>query len=134
MKAQTRKLVLYRALLVLILVLSGYLPEYIKVANAADPAAKYSATCLACHGGSFDKLASKKPTFKVSDDRVVNPHKYIPHNEKKAENVPNCTDCHVKHSIAPMEKVDLSKVKVDSCFLSCHHTQNFERCSTCHTH
>jgi hypothetical protein len=107
-------------------------PEFIQVANAADPSAKESAACLACHGGSFDKLSSKKPAFKAPTGEIINPHVYIPHKERKAENVPNCTDCHSKHSLPPAGKIDLSQVKVDSCFRACHHDNNFKPCQDCH--
>jgi hypothetical protein len=105
-----------------------------KVAVAADKTAQGPAACLACHGGSFEKLVSKTPAFKVSSGETINPHQYIPHNEKIAKSVPNCTDCHSKHPIPLREKIDLSKVTVESCFLNCHHAQSFERCDNCHKH
>jgi len=128
---KTKKILYGGALFVLILIIAGYLLRYINSVQA-DTGAQGPAACLACHGGSFEKLASQKPAYKASSGEIVNPHQYIPHNEKKPENVPNCTDCHSTHPIPPKEKIDLSKVNVDSCFLSCHHQQNFEPCNNCH--
>ena len=132
MKIQTRGLVLCGLFLVLALTLCAYLSESVKFADAAATEAQSPAACLTCHGQSFDKLVDKKPFFKAPSGEIVNPHQYIQHNERKVENMPNCTDCHSMHPIPLKEKIDLSKVNVDSCFLSCHHQQNFERCSNCH--
>ncbi len=132
MKTKAKRLVLCGAFLVLASIRGGYLAHSIKFADAANEAAKGPTACLTCHGGSFDKLASKEPSFKASSGEMINPHRFIPHNEKKVENVPDCTDCHSTHPIPPKGKIDLSKVNVDTCFLACHHQQNFERCNTCH--
>jgi hypothetical protein len=130
MKTQIKVITLWVLFLALALIVGVYLSDTMKVADAADNA-EGPAACLACHGGSFDKLASKKAAFKAPSGEIINPHQYVPHNEKKAENVPNCIDCHSAHPIPPKEKIDLSKVTVDSCF-SCHHEKNFNRCNTCH--
>ncbi len=132
MKIKTKIPVIARLLVVLALLLGGYLSESVNFANAEDKAAPGPAACLACHGGSFEKLASKKPSFKASSGEIINPHQYLQHDLKTVENIPNCTDCHSTHPIPLKEKVDLSKVNVESCFLSCHHQQNFERCNNCH--
>jgi len=124
--------IMWGVFLVLPLCMAFYFSINGKFATAADKAANDSVTCLACHGDSFEKLVSKKPTFKASSNEIINPHQYVPHNEKKAENVPNCTDCHSTHPIPPKEKIDLSKVNADNCFLSCHHTDTFQRCGNCH--
>lgn len=100
--------------------------------TAPDEEPKGPAACLSCHGGSFDKLAAKTPGFKTESGLIVNPHQYIPHNKKEIENVPNCLDCHTAHSNPPKEKIDLSRVEVESCYASCHHMRNFEKCSKCH--
>ena len=119
-------------MLILPVMLIGYLSESIKIANAADTAAQGPAACLACHGRSFDKLAAKKATFKAPSGETINPHMYVPHDETKAENVPDCTNCHSPHPVPLKGKNDLSKVSIDHCYLSCHHQQNFERCDKCH--
>ncbi len=131
MKTQTIRIALWGVFFTLAFITGLSLFDTMKVADAADEGKQGSATCLACHGGSFDKLASKEPFFKAPSGEIINPHKYVPHNEKKAENVPNCTDCHSAHPIPPTGKVDLSKINVDNCF-GCHHAQNFQQCSNCH--
>ena len=103
-----------------------------KIADAAGNGANGQAACVNCH--EFDELASMKPAFKAPSGEIINPHRYIPHSEKKPENVPDCADCHTPHPIPPMEKIDLSKIGVESCYLSCHHQQNFEPCDDCHKH
>jgi hypothetical protein len=134
MTTQAKRITLWGLFLAVAFVLGLYLSAATKVADAADKAAQGPAACLACHGGSFETLVSKKPSFKAASGETVNPHRYIPHNEKKVESVPNCFDCHSMHPIPPKEKIDLSKIKVDSCFLACHHAQSFERCDNCHKH
>ena len=114
-------------------ILAGsYLMTYVKPADSAEKENKGPAACLACHGGTFEKLASKKPSFKAPSGEIINPHQYLDHSVRTPENTPSCTDCHSTHPIPPKDKVDLSKVNIDSCFLSCHHQQNFERCGNCH--
>jgi hypothetical protein len=117
--------------LLLILIGSFYLSQTTKVADAVDKEPQGSTSCLSCHGGSFDKLADKKASFKT-DSGLVNPHQFIPHSEKKNGNVPNCLDCHTPHPNPPKERVDLSKVNVENCYVSCHHMQRFEKCGKCH--
>ena len=131
MKTQIIRITLWGLFFTLALIVSLSLFGTMKVARAADEGKQGPAACLACHGESFEKLASEKPAFKAPSGEIINPHKYIPHNEKKAENVPNCTDCHSTHPIPPKGKIDLAKVNVDSCF-GCHHSMNFQQCSNCH--
>ncbi len=112
-----------------------YLSHTTTVADAVDKETQgvaASAACLSCHEGSFDKLAEKKASFKTESGLLVNPHQFIPHGEKKAENVPNCLDCHTSHPNPPKEKIDLAKVEVESCYVSCHHLRTFNKCVGCH--
>jgi len=134
MKTQAQRLTLWGLFLFLALILTWNLSDSGKYADAAEKAAKGPEACLACHGGSFDKLIEKKTAHKAAGGETINPHKYIPHNENKTENVPDCLGCHSQHTIPPKGKIDLSKVNIESCYLSCHHQQNFERCSNCHDH
>lgn len=131
MKPKQKRTALLGFFLLLTLIPAFYLSHIIKAADAVDKKPQGAAVCLPCHGGSFDKLAAKKASFKT-DSGMVNPHQFIPHNEKKAENVPDCLDCHTAHPNPPREKIDLSKVNVENCYLSCHHQQNFEKCEICH--
>lgn len=132
MKKKIQRRMLYGGLLILPLIWFGYLAESAKLAHAADTAAKGPGACLACHGGSFDKLAAKKASYKAPSGETINPHMYVPHDEKKPENVQDCTNCHSPHPIPLKEKINLTKVSIDNCYLSCHHQQNFERCDKCH--
>jgi hypothetical protein len=115
----------------------------IQVADAAPKATKASkpektkaeikpVACINCH--PFEALNARTASFKAEKGEIVNPHVYVPHNEKKPENIQDCTNCHTAHPIPLKEKVDLSKINLDSCYLSCHHQQNFEPCGKCHKH
>jgi hypothetical protein len=132
MKTKTHRLTLLGLFLFLALILDWNLPDSGNYADSAEKAAKGPEICLACHGGSFDKLVEEKGAYKTANGETVNPHQYIPHNEKKAENVPDCLGCHSEHPVPHEGKVDLSKVNLESCYISCHHQQNFDRCSNCH--
>ena len=116
--------------LLLALIVSFYLFDTTNTADAVDKQNQSASVCLSCHG-PFEKLADQKPGFKT-DTGLVNPHQFVPHKEKKAENVPNCLNCHTPHSNPPKEKVDLSSVNVESCYVKCHHMQNFGKCNKCH--
>jgi hypothetical protein len=131
MRTEIRRLI-RASLLFLIVISGGYMVGQGRIAYGAE--ANVQAACLKCHGGSFDTLASRKPAFKAHNGEMVNPHQYVPHNEKKSENVPDCMNCHTRHPIPPREKIDLSKINLDSCYLSCHHEQNFQPCGKCHQH
>jgi len=131
MKPKQKKFTGLGFFLFLTLIMVFSLSDTAKVADAVDQKPQSPTVCLPCHGGSFDKLANKEATFKTKSG-LVNPHQFIPHNEKKAENVPNCLDCHSAHPNPPKEKIDLSKVNVENCYLSCHHQENFEKCDNCH--
>ena len=131
MKPNQKRTFLLGLSLFLPLILAFYLSGITKAADAVDKKPRGAAACLPCHGGSFDELAAKKASFKT-DSLMVNPHQFIPHNEKKAENVPDCLECHTAHPNPPREKIDLSKVNIENCYLSCHHQQNFEKCDNCH--
>ena len=126
-------------LLIFAALMLGVLLVYaIQVADAATKTPKSNKTkteikpvaCVSCH--SFEALNARKASVKADRGEIVNPHIYIPHNENKPENVQDCTNCHTMHPIPLKEKVDLSKVNIDSCYLSCHHQQNFESCNKCH--
>ena len=138
MKTRSKPLSLHGLLIFAVLILGVFLVYAIQAADAAPKTSKNNKTkteikpvaCVSCH--SFEALNARKASFKAEKGEIVNPHVYIPHNEKKPENVQECTDCHTVHPIPLKEKVDLSKINLDSCYLSCHHQQNFERCNNCH--
>ena len=140
MKKKAKRLALYGLFIFSALILGMYLVYAIQVADAATKTTKPAktkaetkpASCVTCH--SFEELAAGKASFKTESGDMVNPHRYIPHNEKKPENVPDCTNCHTEHPNPPTEKIDLSKVDINNCYLSCHHQQNFEPCGKCHKH
>jgi hypothetical protein len=82
--------------------------------------------CLDCHG-PFEKLAANSPTIKTKDKRVINPHRYVPHDSTDA---PECAGCHEEHPVPPVEPVK-KPTSVAWCY-SCHHLQDFTDCKECH--
>lgn len=86
--------------------------------------------CLACHG-PFEKVIQGGAKFKISEEEIINPHKYVPHDSQEA---PECTECHiVPHAIPLQDKSTVEKPRdVDFCYGGCHHMRNFQPCQTCH--
>ena len=84
--------------------------------------------CVMCHG-SVENLIKKNVQAKV-DGGTVNPHKYIPHNEKTDDKFPECTVCHTPHAIPPQKGAKASAT-LDTCY-ECHHNFTFEPCKNCH--
>ncbi|HUP04982.1 MAG TPA: hypothetical protein VMU19_13395 [Bryobacteraceae bacterium] len=90
--------------------------------------------CLGCHG-PFDKLAADTAKYVAPSGEKVSPHRYVPHDSKKEEDIPECTNCHKAHAPdAPPAagSVDLTKVGVQWCYDACHHEKNFTSCKQCH--
>jgi len=98
--------------------------------GAKKPAGKLGKDqCLACHG-SFEKLVKAEAKFKMPAGETVNPHKYIPHD---STDVPECTECHIAHTIPLQDKSAVEKPKdVQFCYDGCHHMKNLQSCKTCH--
>jgi len=91
--------------------------------------------CLGCHG-PFDKLVGISDKYVAPSGEKTSPHRYVPHDSKKDEDIPECTKCHVAHPLDPLPaqgSVDLSKVNVQWCYDSCHHQKNFVSCKECHS-
>ncbi len=86
--------------------------------------------CLACHG-PFDKLTAAPKSFAPASGPRINPHMYVPHEKKDAASIPECLNCHKVHPVPLKSKEEQPKANVDWCF-SCHHTQEFSACKTCH--
>ena len=107
-------------------------PSITATAAAGTQPSVATATCLACHGGSFDKLIASNAVFKDQAAETVNPHRYVPHNLKDAKSIPDCTLCHTPHPLVAKPQVDLSTVNVDYCFKACHHQNDFTPCAVCH--
>ena len=104
-------------------------------AAGTNPAAVSKDVCLGCHG-PFDKVIAASTKYVASSGEKISPHQYIPHDAKGAVNVPECTNCHTAHMLSPLPtagSIDLSKVGVDWCYLTCHHQNNFTPCIKCHT-
>lgn len=97
-------------------------------ASTAAPKDRPASTsaCLDCHG-PFETLAATAPTIKTNDKRVINPHRYVPHDSKDA---PECAGCHEEHPVPPVEPVK-KPTSVAWCY-SCHHLQDFTDCKECH--
>jgi hypothetical protein len=102
---------------------------------AAQADAKPSqAECLSCHG-PFDKLTSVTDKYTAPSGEKISPHRFVPHDSTKDEDVPECTNCHTAHPLDPLPthgSVDLSKVDVKWCYETCHHEKNFTSCKQCH--
>ena len=103
-------------------------PEKTTTAPAAKSSDDPSGTCLKCHG-PFEKLISAPANYEVEDGKKVNPHKYIPHDQKE---VPKCTECHKPHPVPRESKEKLTNANVEMCYSQCHHMRNFQPCKDCH--
>jgi hypothetical protein len=86
--------------------------------------------CLGCHG-PFDKIAKATENWKAPSGETTTPHRYIPHD---SEDVPECTECHMPHTLLPLpDKSAVVKPKdMEFCFNACHHAKNLQPCKTCH--
>lgn len=101
-------------------------------AQAADKPTK--AECLNCHG-PFDKLTADTGNYIAPSGEKISPHRFVPHDSKKDEDIPECTNCHTAHPLDPLPthgSIDLSKVDVKWCYETCHHEKNFTSCKQCH--
>jgi hypothetical protein len=90
--------------------------------------------CLTCHG-PFDKLVEASVKYVAPSGEKGSPHRYVPHNSKAEEDIPDCTHCHAKHALDPLPEkgsIDLSKVSVKWCYDQCHHEKNLTSCKECH--
>jgi len=90
--------------------------------------------CLDCHG-PFEKITEATANWVAPSGEKTSPHRYVPHDSKQASDIPECTNCHAAHTIAPPPtagSIDLKKVKVDWCYTTCHHEKNFKPCKECH--
>lgn len=104
------------------------------VAGAASRTAAPPASCLDCHG-PFDKLTEATAAWKAPSGEKTSPHRYVPHDSKKADDVPDCKNCHAEHAVSPPPatgSIDRSKITVDWCYKTCHHEKTFEPCKKCH--
>ena len=101
---------------------------------AAQSPTVAKSTCLSCHG-PFDKLIEGTGNYIAPSGEKISPHRYVPHDSKKDEDVPECTNCHAAHSLDPLPtpgSIDKSKLDVKWCYDSCHHEKNFTSCKECH--
>jgi hypothetical protein len=90
--------------------------------------------CLACHD-NFDKLIESTGGYQAPSGEKGSPHRYVPHDSKKKEDIPECTHCHKAHAMDPLPKkgsLDKSKVGIQWCFEACHHEKTLESCKHCH--
>jgi hypothetical protein len=96
--------------------------------------AKAQNECLGCHG-PFSDLIKATTNYVAPSGEKVSPHRYVPHDSKEDENIPQCTQCHTAHALDPLPSkgsIDVSKISVQWCYTSCHHQKNFTPCKTCH--
>jgi hypothetical protein len=104
------------------------------VVAAAPVASDASNECLGCHG-PFDKLSADTANYVAPNGEKSSPHRYVPHDSKAEEDIPDCTNCHPAHPLDPLPKkgsIDLSKVTIKWCYDACHHKKNFTSCKKCH--
>ena len=93
--------------------------------TTAAAVSKY--VCLGCHG-PFNKIIASSTNYVAPSGEKTSPHRYVPHDANAAVNIPECTNCHTAHSLSPLPtagSIDLSKVGVGWCYVSCHHQNNF---------
>jgi len=101
-------------------------------AQAGDKPSKTE--CLGCHG-PFEKMTAVTHKYTAPSGEKISPHRFVPHDSKKDEDVPECTNCHTAHPLDPVPthgSIDLSKVDVKWCYETCHHEKNFTSCKQCH--
>jgi hypothetical protein len=102
---------------------------------ASGPAAGDSKKeCLACHG-PFDKLIEASSKYVAPSGEKTSPHRFVPHDSNKEEDIPECTHCHKAHPLDPLPaegSIDLSKTAVQWCYDACHHEKNLTSCKKCH--
>jgi hypothetical protein len=113
----------------------GVVSQSSSIVLAAQAAAKpLKAECLGCHG-PFEKMTAVTDKYTAPSGEKISPHRFVPHDSTKDEDVPECTNCHAPHALDPLPtygSVDLSKVDVKWCYESCHHEKNFTSCKQCH--
>lgn len=98
--------------------------------EAAKPKKVEKAVCLACHG-PFDDLAAATSDYKAPSGETISPHRYVPHDQD--QEIPECTLCHTPHPIPPDPNYKpKNPPKVDWCYATCHHMNDFQPCSSCH--
>ncbi len=103
------------------------------VLNADGPVTKAS-ECLQCHG-PFDKIVKASANYVAPSGEKTSPHRHVPHDSKKDEDIPECSHCHTAHPVDPLPakgSIDLSKVGVKWCYDACHHEKDFTSCKNCH--
>lgn len=108
---------------VIVVVLSGILAPLPVSAVTKD-----TEQCLTCHG-PFDALV-KKNVQTPAEPKPINPHVFVPHDSDKGEFF-DCLICHARHDVPPVKGWKDDTASLDAC-IGCHHTQTFEKCSTCH--
>ncbi len=106
----------------------------VNVPASAPVAGQAGPQCLDCHG-PFDKLIESTANYVAPSGEKTSPHRYVPHDSKKAEDIPECKRCHAAHPLDPLPahgSIDLSKVGVQWCYDACHHEKNLTTCKECH--
>ena len=115
--------------------ITSHEPPTTSIVFAAQAANGPSKTeCLSCHG-PFEKMTAVADKYTAPSGEKISPHRFVPHDSKKDEDVPECTNCHTAHPLDPLPAhgtVDLSKVNVKWCYETCHHEKNFTSCKQCH--
>jgi len=90
--------------------------------------------CLRCHR-PFDRIIEASAKYVAPSGEKTSPHRYVPHDSKKEEDIPECSHCHTAHPLDPLPargSLDLSKVGVQWCYDACHHEKDLTSCKKCH--
>jgi len=127
---------------VLALALTLGVSVWISAQTPAPGAAETSKTsCLGCH--EYDRVIAATADHMMPGGDKLSPHRYVdaksikdpaakPHGAMGIENIPECTNCHTVHPVPYTGTLDRSTLKVTWCYSTCHHQENFTRCSECH--
>ena len=90
--------------------------------------------CLGCHG-PFNKIIQASSEYVAPSGEKTSPHRYMPHDSTKDQDIPECSHCHAAHPLDPLPSpgsIDLSKISVEWCYTACHHENSFTSCKECH--
>jgi hypothetical protein len=90
--------------------------------------------CLRCHS-PYDQIVEATAKYVAPSGEKTSPHKYVPHDSKIEDEIPECSHCHTAHPLDPPPakgSMDRSKVGVEWCYKQCHHQKDLKSCKECH--
>ena len=113
----------------LVITMNAALTPAVATENKVSTTTMTKDQCLSCHG-PLDVFLKKDVKYETGG-QVINPHRPVPHDSTKAEDFPDCVNCHKPHTLPPPKGFKDTKVEVSICY-DCHHNYKFEACSQCH--